>query len=440
MMERNKVVFDDHEFEIAMVTYNRAGFVKEWIEHCYPSVRERNIKLSIYDSSTDDFTERYIQEFNEKQNAHIEYNRIDSEIEIGYKPMLPLLKSDSEYVWVSGDSRYHDFEVLDDKVFRHVKEDVDYMVLHIINNAENDGKIYEELNEFLTDCFVSMTCIGLSIYKTELFAPLKQDKELIELCNRKYRKNYAFGWIGYFLEMFQLKQNRKALFTAAPIIEIQPDKKIQSWFRRFYKCWCEDLCELMDNLPDSYESASRVPKETWGHMNFDSIDYICKVRKFGDLNEDTFNRYMENGMLIKVADQIERIRAFASTPLDRLEECCQREREKESAEFYRLCEYELSKMKDMMEGKNICIYGAGRGGAITKQYFDDNHIRVKCFYDMRADELGQYKGLPVHNPEILDPEKEFIAISLMRYEPSAINTLKKYGIQPDRIGYPAFRG
>ena len=434
--DSQKIMFDDYELEIAMVTYNRADFVEDWMDHCYLPARERNIRLSIYDSSTNDDTENYIRHFSEKHGADIKYNRVDSEIEIGYKPMLPLLKSDSKYVWVSGDSRYHDFSVLDQKVFKYIKQNIDYIIFHVVNNEENDGKLYEDLNVFLRECFISMTCIGLSVYKTELFAPLKTDKRWIEICDRKYKQNYAFAWIGYFLEMFQMEK-RRGVFTVIPILEILPEKKKQTWFKRFYGCWCEDLCNLLDAIPDSYGNVDQVLRETWKYMGLDSANYCYQTRRQGDLNVETYARYRDNGMLARVTRQLRRMETFATVPMEELEECLQRELEEETNEFYRHCELAVPRIRQMAGIREISIYGAGRGGRIVKRCFEENGISVKCFYDRRAGSFQEWEGLPVRGLEQLDIHGEFVVISMMGCTGFVVSSLKSRGMPNGTMYYPA---
>lgn len=223
-MAHEIVTFESGEFEIALVTYNRCEFVAEWLEHCFIQTKIRNISLSIWDSSTNPDTEEYIKEFNVKENADITYYHVSSETSVGYKPIFPLLSVSSKYVWVSGDSRYHDFNLLDQKIFPYLKQNIDYIVLHAVNNEENDGKVYTDRNEFLRECFLSMTCIGLSIFKTSIFEPIKGNSALKKECDRKYKDNYGFGWMGYFLEIYALK-NYKALFSVIPIINIKSEKK-----------------------------------------------------------------------------------------------------------------------------------------------------------------------------------------------------------------------
>ena len=196
------IKFDNNEFEIAIATYNRSEFIEEWLDKCYLDITSRNIALSIYDSSTDDKTKEYIETFNDHVENKITYVRVDSNIEIGYKPMLPILNSKAKYVWVAGDSRYHNFKELDKKVFPYIKQGLDFILICIASNMENDGKIYKNDGEFLKECLISTTCIGLSIYKRELFDALKKDRSWMKECDRKYRHNYGFGWLGYFYEVF----------------------------------------------------------------------------------------------------------------------------------------------------------------------------------------------------------------------------------------------
>lgn len=308
------VRFNDYELEIAIVTYNRVEFIKKWIELCGEDVIDRNIRLSIYDSSTNDETEKYIEELNLKRAIKIDYYHIDPEIEIGYKPMLPILASSAKYVWVSGDSRYHDFNELDQKVFPYIKANIDYILLYTTYNEKHDGKIYTDLTEFIHDCFISSTCIGLSIYKTIMFDVLKRDNKLMEECDKKFRNNYGFGWLGYFYTVFAKGKN-KAVFTVVNILSILPQKKKQIWAKRFYECWVKNLCEIADFIPDIYQRKDMIPYETWKRMKLDSFAYCYRARVSGGLTPQIFQEYKMNGMLSRVTKKNKRVEFFAKAPL-----------------------------------------------------------------------------------------------------------------------------
>ena len=73
------IVFEDNEFEISMITYNRVDYVDEWIRNCLDEILKRNIRFTIYDSSTDkkthDLVEFHRQRYSE---GMIQYKYIDS--------------------------------------------------------------------------------------------------------------------------------------------------------------------------------------------------------------------------------------------------------------------------------------------------------------------------------------------------------------------------
>lgn len=306
------VTFGDNEFEIAIVTYNRAPFIKEWIAYGYEDCKKRNIKLSIYDSSTNDDTEQLLKNLND-DGYGIEYHRVPSETPIGYKPMLPILNSGCEYVWVAGDSRRNDFAELDAKVFPFIKQKIEYILISAGFNEQNDQKIYTDKSEFLLDCFISTTCIGLSIYKISLFDGLKSDASWMADCDRKYKDNYGFGWLGYFYEAFA-KDNYKAAFAVIKILNILPKQKKQAWAGRFYECWVENLCDIMDYIPDVYKTKNKVPRDTWVQMNLDGWFYSKRARDCGGLTPEIYKKYLDNGMLERVTDKTNRIKFFACAP------------------------------------------------------------------------------------------------------------------------------
>lgn len=434
-MVNKMVIFEPDELEIAIVTYNRCEFIKEWLFHCYEQIKKRNIRLSIYDSSTNDNTKEYISDFiKSDKDKIIEYYHIDSNVNIGYKPMFPILNTKAKYIWVSGDSRCHDFNYLDEKVFPYLKLDIDYVVFHVVNNEENDGRIYTDKDELLKDCFLSMTCIGLSIYKTSLFEPLKSNYKLRNECDCRFEKNYAFAWIGYFLEMFSIGEHN-ALFSIIPIISLRREDKIQSWFKRCYGCWIEDLCNLMDMLSEKYKHTESVIRDTWKYMPFSSPEFCYKVRKTGDLNVKVFKKYKENGMLNRVTSQVEIIEKFSSMSDDELEQCFKFAVDIEKKNFEKICQRCIPKIKDSMKKSELWIYGAGKGGKILLKYLDNYNVHVSGFIDINAENIKLQENLPVKTINEIDSKNSFIIISFFYWKTFIIKFLLEHGIPRDKIYY-----
>ena len=303
-MIQDYVHFEDNELEIALVTFNRPLFVKEWISKNICDINKRNIKLSVYDSSTNDETLNIISDFNKSNSMMvIGYKRIDSSTSIGYKPIIPMLETRSKYIWIAGDSRYHDFNQLDKKVFPYIKNEIDWVLLHIVNNDDNDGKVYSNQEELLKECFVSMTCIGLSIYKSKVLKNFYKNKEELKKSDLLFKSNYAFAWLGYYLTAYSSDLNFKTLFSKVSIFDISPQKKVQQWRKRFLESWIDDLCGLLDNLPSSYGDINDVVKTTWQVLKLDDKSTLRHLRAYGDLNFKNIKKYRKNGNLLRVTDK-----------------------------------------------------------------------------------------------------------------------------------------
>lgn len=302
--------FSENEFEIALCTYNRVDFVKYWLEKCFNEIKKRNINLSIYDSSTNDDTECFIK--NEFNNS-IEYHRVDRDTTIGYKPMIPILNTTSKYIWISGDSRYHSFDELDETVFKSIKNEIDYILISAGYHNEYANKVLTDKNEIIKKLFVSMTCIGLSIYRSSIFDRLKSNNELLNICDKKFKHNYGFAWIGYFLEVFKEKPYTLAYYCIK-INSILPKIKKQVWSSKFYECWVENLCDLADNISTVYTIKEKIPSIVWEEMNLSGFRYCYKARVFGDLNISSYLKYTKNKMLYKCTKNVFRIKLYACLP------------------------------------------------------------------------------------------------------------------------------
>lgn len=309
------VQFTDGQFEIAIATYKRPEFIQKWLEKCYQACVDRNIKLSVYDSSPDRNTEEVINKFNDSRQKIVIYRHVDSETIIGYKPMVPLLESTSEYLWISGDSRYHNFDELDRKVFPYIKEhSIDYICINTSNNYQMPNTFYTDKGKMLHDVFVASTCIGLSIYRTEIFSPIRNNEALQRQYDELYKDNYGFGWLGYFYNVYSMG-DYKTLLADVETFTILNKKKTQSWTVRFYGCWVDDLCQIIDNIPDSYEGKEQIPKNTWKIMKLNAIPYCYLARKHGDLNKKKYVEMTEKGYINRITNNPNRIKWFASAPM-----------------------------------------------------------------------------------------------------------------------------
>ena len=147
-----------------------------------------------------------------------------------------------------------------------------------------------------------------------MFNVLKNNTELMQYCDKKFRKNYGFGWLGYFYTAYA-NGNNKAVFTVVDVLDILPQKKKQVWAKRFYECWVENLCEIVEYIPDVYQKKDEIPQETWKRMKLDSPMYCYRARVNGGLTQEIVKMYEENGMLCQVTKKIKRVEFYAKAPL-----------------------------------------------------------------------------------------------------------------------------
>lgn len=309
------VTFEKDEFEVAIITYNRMNFVKEWLNKTYDGLVKRNISISIYDSSTNEETEDMIKLFNIGKKMYVNYVKLEPSTILGYKPMIPIFASQKKYIWICGDSRRHNLDEMDEKVFPYIKDGYDYVQL-LANPQQQKCKSYSTnaLGMFIRDCFLSSTCIGFSIYKTNLFSSLKKDKIELDRLNSLFSTNYGFGWLGYFYSTFA-KGYHTARTCSIKTIDILKHKKKQVWAKKFFHCWIDDMCQIIDNIPTSYDNKNLVPKLVWKDLNLCSDQYLYIGRKVGDLNKESYERYVSTGLLARVIDDRTLFKFYAKAPI-----------------------------------------------------------------------------------------------------------------------------
>ena len=92
------VVFDDNQLEIAIITYKRSEFIQAWLDKCYHPANKRNIVISVYDSSPDDNTKSMVEAFNIDKTNVVRYYHVDTNINVGYKPMMPIFNTTAQYL------------------------------------------------------------------------------------------------------------------------------------------------------------------------------------------------------------------------------------------------------------------------------------------------------------------------------------------------------
>lgn len=427
------IQFDDNELEIALVTYNRSAFVQEWFDTCCEEFCKRNITISVYDSSNDGKTKSIVEAASLKYQHKIKYIYISDQLSVGHVVWEVIKNSKAKYIWPVGDSRRQDIEDLDEKVFPYIKKNYDHIVLGAIDNWENDGTVYRNKHDMLYDCFISMTCTGYYIYRRAIFDPLLLDKELVAECDKKFDGNYGFTWMGYFLTAYSMDEKYETVFSFVRTIDIEPEKKVVRWNKYFFKCWCDDLCNIVDNCADVYKAEDDLLKKVWKYLAFDMAISLYKNCQDGVLNPDIFEKNVNK--LKRMSKDVDKIRGFAYAKGTELEKYYEEWNEIEEKQFINKAKYHLEQIMQVEESKKICIYGAGYGGKILLKSLQEQGIEVKCFYDKNADTISEIDGVPVKTLEQCNSGEELILISFYKSYVPIIPELLSRGYATSHIFY-----
>lgn len=294
--------FDNDELEMAMITYNRPSFVKEWLDSCCQKIIDFNILLSIYDSSENEDTRDIVNDYNKICKGYIKYVRLPSSTTGGYKYLYPILETKAKYLMVVGDSRCHSMEGLAKNVFPNISSKYDLIVLSYYNDEKNDKKEFNDLESFLEECFIPITCCGFTIFNMNVFALLRNDKREADRLNSLYRDKYGFAYLGYYLDCYS-KSSKKSILLKSPWKELSSMKKHAYWHSQFYECWCDELCQIMDSISDEYGDKDSVLKKTWKRLELDAFDRMIRIKESGALKYSDYKRMKKFGYLRRVTDR-----------------------------------------------------------------------------------------------------------------------------------------
>lgn len=311
-MSSETIVFNDYEFEMSLITYKRALFVKEWLEECYDDLSLSNVVLSIYDSSDDDETETMLKSSEKYKN--IKYIRLPDTTSGGYKYIPPILETQSKYIMIVGDSRCHCVRDLNERVFPLIKQGYDVISLSYFNDEPFESKEYNDANLFFEERFIPITCCGMTIFKTEVFESIRHNEIKRKDYNQKYQEMFGFAYLGYYLEAYAEK-DRLSVAVKIPWHKLKAQKKVQYWNKKYYECWCDELCQIMDHLPNVYLQKDEILQRTWNRLHLATYDIIAQAKNAGGLTYNDYKRMVSKGYLKRVTKRIGRFRFSSIMPI-----------------------------------------------------------------------------------------------------------------------------
>lgn len=100
-------------------------------------------------------------------------------------------------------------------------------------------------------------------------------------------------------------------------------------------------------------------------------------------------------------------------------------------EFYDICKLKTASIVKLAQGRDIWIYGAGVGGRILSEVFDELGVEYEGFIDRRAEEIRNIYNHPIVNLIDVDPKSSYIVLSLRLFDTEAVEQIRRSGFKDD---------
>lgn len=425
--------FDDGELEIALVTYNRPLCVQEWLKNNLKDIINRNIKLTIYDSSDTEETKRVVENAN---NKTINYCKLDSNVTIGEKPIIALQRSTSKYVWICVDRRCANFQDLDKYVFPKIKEaKFETLLMPELQEKAVIAKEYNNMSEFINDGLWTMTHLGDIIYRKNIFDIFWSDNNWTKIMqNKEYM--CSFGFLAYHLNALAI--NGHYAYIHSVRLNYSKEKTRFSWQKHMFKYLIDDFIEIINDLPEAFLDKDVCISIIINEMRRWVLSAPHKVlyglRVEADL-ADVYDTFEKKGYWKYFSEVKSEIVYYAKESISSIrkqrlfieqDECLDSEIGETLARFFSL--------KDV--GKNkIYVYGAGYSGQLVYEYLQEERMQIAGFIDINANEIKTKNGCKVFCLDEVNVDDAYVIISLKRFIPEIKDTLSLRGIEEDRQFY-----
>lgn len=396
----NKVV-------VCIPTYNRADEIRTVLEKEIDFLHRHGVDVHIFDSSETAETKEVAAGYRKYGNLY--YHAVDSSICSNEKVFRIYREyaGQYEYIWV-----IHDHTVFTEEALCYIldrlEDNIGYYFLKIQSQAfgwedvtDSEKLLYE--TAWLSGRF------GTVILKSDSFL---QDVDW-EYFSRKYltEKMWNYAHIGFFFERASQIADFKARIIQFPrdlFSDISQNQKT-GWYRDSVRICLECWGEVISSLPDSYTNKQAVlqTQDKWFISNYSLITYK-KNRVYG------IWQYWKYRKWIKIITPDENRNAFLISFLP-------------VSISWRLYTKKLilDIRRNQLEGRKICIYGAGRHAIECLDYLECCGIGIDAFLVTRKegnpDNIREY---PVYQADDYVRDKTvFVVIAIMS---DKVSEIKEY--------------
>lgn len=394
---------------VCVPTYNRPEAITEVMQTELEFLRKHSIDLLIYDSSTNQETERLVNQ-SVAAYENLYYKRVDSQIISNQKVFMiyeELQNSVYDYVWI-----IHDHTVFDEAAIRHIiqalETDADFYLLKMQSSGFGAEMIYT-LDEFLLEGAWILNSFGTAIVKR---GTMLRGSDWGDL-KKKYmtKKTYNYSHIGFYYERISQLENPVLCRLEFPRECFFDFMRYQrpSWDKESIRICLECWGETISSLPEEYSNKKLVlqTQDKW----FLSRQSLIEHKRCGRYRLVDFLRYRKWIKLIMPENYVSSF-WIAALPYRMV--------------FRIYCLHFLDEIrKQQKSGRKICLYGAGRHAFECFTYLKDNQIEIDGYLvSKQAGNPSEIMGYQVYQAKrYLEENKAFVIIAVLT---SGAGEIQKY--------------
>lgn len=385
------------ELVICVPTYNRPDVIQELMVKSLSMYQEYGIDVYIYDSSESGETEKIVEK-NRSVYPNLSYIRVDFSVHSNIK-VYNIFRhfqhiASYKYIWICSDFNIIRWsKTVITAVCEELNKGYDMIVVNY-RDVENLGtRVYDDKNDFFTDCAWHMTSYGATIIKMKTVLENVDWEYMIARYTIPERIN--FSHVSLYFEQLSRMTSFKALHMSVEFNQLVPLalKQISGWRDQTFFVWCYCWPNAVNALPDCYQNKKAVIKKHNVNSKVLSLDNIVELR---GKNIYSFEVYKEYKKGWKNLTNINRIVLFfiAMIPYDCLVYFTKRAKNHRKKE--RIIKKIHAKFCD------IYIYGCGKIGSNFADYFDDMGVNYKGF--LVSDMQGEKKVVKEHTTQEYSPD------------------------------------
>lgn len=409
----------DIKIAVCIPTYNRSQIVDEFLVRCSADYLNFGIDIYIYDSSTDNETERVVKLWQERLGC-LYYIRMPSCLHANMKVFKIFqqqgLKVIYDFIWVCGDSLRFSKEALS-LIVPRVTPDYDMIEVNGMDKEKLGIRVYDDLNDYFKDCAWHLTLFGAVLLnvKTMLTGVDWKGYEL----RFSSKELINFSHVSFYFNILASMKSFKALHLSlnSSLATTSGLKENSGWYGDTFYVICCGWVQTIKRLPSCYKDKREAMIKFGRYTVFNTMD-LLKLREDGYFNKSIYKKY--RGIWKEVGDiPVIKLYMIASMPkiMSRHMRAAWR--------YLKTFKGRMHLKKFLKQKRKIIIYGAGKKALRYGELFNEKNILYNGYCVTESgDNVSELMGHPVYRLADIEESLNNVGIVLALNPVNAVEVIE----------------